>query len=298
MPTRKPYTPHASRSAHTSSTSLKRPVVHFDEGTACTHIELSSNPEVQHPVSSVNNSAYTSHGKKKATPADPIRDPEDLERLLEYCLTTGYNVKRLRNYTLIVVGISLGIRTCDLLRLKIKDVINPDGTVKSELAVFESKTKKMLRPVLNRKAKEALAKYINSMPKFSFNYYLFPKSNQTPTVPLDVRAVYGILNRANEQLKLPYHLGVHTFRKTFAYWTIQLHYDNLDVMNSLQFMLNHDSMRTTLFYSGITKENLAVMYNDMAKIFDKDSIPTTTKSDTKKINELFNSLSLDLEADE
>ena len=74
--------------------------------------------------------------------------------------------------------------------------------------------------------------------------------------------------KINTDLNLPYHLGAHSLRKTFAYWTIKLHPNDLTTMISLQEMLNHDSMNTTLHYAGQTKDKIKPMYEDLAKIFD------------------------------
>ena len=81
-----------------------------------------------------------------------------------------------------------------------------------------------------------------------------------------------IILKAQQKLNLPYHLGAHSLRKTFAYWTIKLHPNDLPTMISLQEMLNHSSMNTTLHYAGQTKDKLKVMYNDLEKVFTKENI--------------------------
>ena len=66
-------------------------------------------------------------------------------------------------------------------------------------------------------------------------------------------------------------MGEHTLRKTFAYWTIRLHPDNTEVMITLQEMLNHSSMRTTLRYAGITDNDYRNMYNDIGNFITNPS---------------------------
>lgn len=273
------------------------PAVPFNEGSACTVIDLApvfakNNIEVTaSPV--INNTGYTSRGKRKATPCDPIRDPEDLQKLITYFRTHGQAFPRKRNPAMIILGVSVGVRCADLLRLTIRDVLNPDYTVKSEINIFESKTRKTIRPILNNEAKQALANYINSRGNFRFTDCLFPARASAPNEPLDPRAFYMIMRRANDELNLPYHLGAHTLRKTFAYWTIQLHKDNHNVMNALQDMLNHDSMRTTLRYAGITKDDLSVMYNDMSQLFHPENIPLAIRQNSARTNDIYKALSLD-----
>ena len=51
-----------------------------------------------------------------------------------------------------------------------------------------------------------------------------------------------------------------------------MHPDDTNVLASLQEMLNHDSMKTTLHYSGQTKDTLKTLYNDIGKIFTGEAI--------------------------
>lgn len=56
-----------------------------------------------------NNSPYTSHGKPKATPGDPIRDMADIQKAKEFLLNNGKTRRiRLRNYMFFTLGISTG----------------------------------------------------------------------------------------------------------------------------------------------------------------------------------------------
>lgn len=228
-------------------------------------------------------SNYTSQGKLKARPCDPIRKEEDIQKVANYMLTTGEEGQRLRNYMLFVVGISVGLRACDLLRLKIKDVLHVNGYIVDELLVFESKTSKMNHPILNDTAKAAIAQYLNSLSSYSPEDYLFRPRGKNK-VKMEEPSVYGIMKKAQKDLDLPYNLGAHSLRKTFAYWTIKLHYDDQNVIFALQEMLNHDSVKTTLHYSGHTKDNLRTMYNDIGTVIDgtaKDTPASTNSMETK-----------------
>lgn len=225
-------------------------------------------------------SNYTSHGKRKASPADAIRTIEEIQAVKNYLLTSGKPNLRQRNYLLFVLGTSVGLRSCDLLRLKIKDVINSNGFVVDEISCFESKTHKMNHPILNNEAKKAIVDYINSLTYVDAENYLFRSEGRS--TQMTVGNLYAIMQKIKKDLNLPYHLGAHSLRKTFAYWTIRLHMDDPNVIYSLQEMLNHDSLKTTLHYSGQTREDLRTMYNDMA-----DVIAGTVKTDsiTNKIED-------------
>lgn len=225
-------------------------------------------------------STYTSQGRHKATPCDPIKTIEHINMACQYFLTTGSKALRLRNYTLFVVGVSIGLRGCDLLELRMKDVLNLDGTPKDRISVYESKTGKMNYPFLNHEAQGAITNYLQSIPSYSMNDYLFPNRSGGK---LDGDSLYQLMNKMGKNLNLPYHLGAHSLRKTFAYWNINLHRNDVNVLAALQEMLNHESMRTTLHYSGQTTDHHEKLYNDIGSIFHEDTVvlPNTDTLEAK-----------------
>lgn len=221
-------------------------------------------------------SNYTSQGKRKSSACEAISDPRDIERIKEFYLTTGHKSKRKRNYMIFTLGTSIGLRGCDLLRLQIRDIINPDGTIKNRITTFESKTSKMNYPFINNTAKEAIYSYLSEIPAIDFDDYLIKdKPEEKAYKPMCEDTLRKIILKAQQKLNLPYHLGAHSLRKTFSYWTIKLHPNDLNIMNILQEMLNHSSVRTTLRYAGIADEDYNRMYNDIGN-FIADPIKATT----------------------
>lgn len=257
----------------------------LNEQTNCFHIDLPV------PVKTIaNKSNYTSQGKRKASPCDPIREQSDIILIKDYLLNNGRTPQiKLRNYALFTLGISIGIRGIDLINLRISDVLNADGTIMDEIRVFESKTRKSIYPFINNTAKKALASYLDSLNSFSYNDCLFAKTNSGQE-PMTANNLYKLMVKIKQDLNLPYHLGAHSLRKTFAYWTIKLHPNDLTTMISLQEMLNHDSMNTTLHYAGQTKDKIKPMYMDLERVFDKETIVETSEALDKnnKINQLYN----------
>lgn len=259
----------------------------LNEDTGCTHISMS-----RYSPSPVNNSNYTSQGKRKASPSDPIRSQEDITKIKEYLLNNGRTLQiRLRNYALFTLGISIGVRGKDLVRLKIGDVLNPDGSVMDEIKVFESKTRKTIYPFINDTAKDAIISYLDSLPSYSYSDALFSKFGKS-VEPMEVDNLYMLMLKIKKDLDLPYHMGAHTLRKTFAYWTIKLHPNDLSTMISLQEMLNHSSMQTTLHYAGQTKDKIKNMYYDLNQVLTDNTIITEPKSENKidKLFDLFSSI--------
>lgn len=223
-------------------------------------------------------SNYTSQNKRKATEGDPIRSIEDIQLIKEYFHSTN-----LRNYLLFVLGISIGIRGKDLLRLQVRDVVNCNGYILDEIATFESKTHKMNHPIINDEAKAAIAEYLATFETVSPTDYLF-RVSPTNNTPIKPDSLYKILVRTKQKLAdkltVNFNFNVRTLRKTFAYWVIKQHYNDPHVMASLQEMLNHDSMLTTLHYSGHTREHLTTMYNDMGDVISGKAVVDTPAADS------------------
>ena len=235
-------------------------VVPFPKLTDCKVVDISD----RKAVPSIPKSNFTSQGKRKCAPCDPIRSLEHIELVKNYFLTQGKKSLRLRNYMIFVLGVSVGLRGCDLLRLKIKDVLHVNGYIVDELRVYESKTHKMNYPMINDVAKEAIVNYLNSLDEYSVDDYLIRSQGKAD---MDENTLYNLLKKAQIDLNLPYNIGAHSLRKTFSYWTIAMHPNDTNVLASLQEMLNHSEMKTTLHYSGHTKEHLHTLYNDIGKVF-------------------------------
>lgn len=243
-------------------------------------------------------SAYTSQGKRKASRLDPIRTLEDINRVKEYFLTNGRTERiRLRNHALFVLGISIGLRPDDLLHLHFYDVLTSSGTIVKELPVGESKTNKMNRPIVNEEARNALSAYIDSFKSFNYSDYIFyPQGN--PKKPMEVNTLYELMVKVSKELNLDGHIGAYTLRKTFAYWTIKLHPNDMNVMISLQEMLNHDSTQTTLHYSGICSDELSTMYNDIGNVFNPNYSAPVANKPSNEIKCLVSSLLEQIYAEE
>ena len=247
----------------------------------CTHITLTRSKNTP-----TNNTNYTSQGKRKASPCDPIREHKDILKIQEYFLNAGENpILKLRNNALFTLGISIGVRGGDLLKIKISDVLNPNGTIMNEMRIFESKTRKTIYPFINKAAQDAISSYLNALPSYSFDDMLFSKtSNRKEHITLNT--LYVLMRNAQKALNLPYHLGTHSLRKTFAYWTIKLHPNNLETM------INHSSMHTTLHYAGQTKDVIKPMYDDLSTIFSSETKfdKITQEAKTEKIYALISEL--------
>lgn len=211
------------------------------------------------------------NNKNKAKPSEPIRDLFLIPLCEEFLFrSTKSMYTNARNVLAFVLGINVGLRISDLLSLKFKDVLNSDYTIVDELCVFESKTKKVNRPILNNKTKETIKDFISLIGKSNINMenYVFSANQKEFNTPLESTVFYKEIKKMQKHFNISDSWGTHTLRKTFAYWTIKLGDNDKDTMSCLQEMLNHSSAKTTLHYSGITKERYQKMYGDIENLFD------------------------------
>lgn len=207
-------------------------------------------------------SKFTSLGKLKATAADSVKTLEEIEKIKKYFL----DKKEYRNYCLFIVGITTGYRISDILKLKIKDFFDENYSWKKEIDIIEQKTKKRRKMPITDNIKKAINLYLDHIITFNHETYIF-KSQKGKNSPLDKSSVRKIFNDMAIKLKLPYHCSTHFLRKTFAYWFLQVHKDNMSALATLQDILNHSSEKMTLKYCGIEKQRREKMINTLSELW-------------------------------
>lgn len=179
----------------------------------------------------------------------PIRDKNKLEEMKEELRKSGT-----RNYLLFLLGINTGLRVSDIVKLQVKDVKEPSGTMKEYVTIIEKKTKKLKRfPICNILLSE-LTKYTNNMGQ---EQYLFPSQKGAKNIT-EVQA-YRILNKAGKNIGLT-EIGTHTMRKTFGYHHYQQNHD----VAILQEIFNHSAPSITLRYIGINQDNIDMAYRNFS----------------------------------
>lgn len=189
------------------------------------------------------NSNFTSQGKPKAQAANSIKTLEEIEKIKKYF----EGRKEYRNYCLFIIGITTGYRIGDLLSLKFCDFFNEDYSFKKEIDIVEQKTNKRRKMSIIESVKKAVNLYINQIKYFELYEYVF-KSQKGENKPIGISPARAIFNKIAKDLNLPYHYSTHFLRKTFAYWFLQIHKNDMMALATLQDILNHSSERMTLKY--------------------------------------------------
>lgn len=237
--------------------------------TALAFEDYTAGTVLQFPTISKNNppSTLKSNGVKKATPADPIRDPADIKRVQQYFLDR----REIRNYTLFTLGISFTLRIGDLLRTTFGDVYNDDGTVKKSFMLYEDKTNKRNSIAISSKCREILDVYLDwahlqlgRWPEADEPLFFSQTSIKSSSLKaISIAMVDKVLARVQRDLKLVEHLSSHSMRKTMIYQTIKSSDYDQATLYLLQRMLNHSDQRITFRYCGIEDEAIAQLREDM-----------------------------------
>ena len=188
-------------------------------------------------VSSTKYTIKRSRGGEILNFVQPIRDPDKIQEIKD--ILKKHNE---RNYILFVLGINIGLRVSDLVRIKVGDVKN-----KEHLIITEKKTGKSKRILITPQLKKDLKDYIKYKPD---DEYII-KSRQGLNKPLSRFMVYRILKDTAKKCCLD-EIGTHTLRKTFGYHFYREH-KNVALLMEL---FNHSSERITLRYIGINQDVL------------------------------------------
>ena len=166
---------------------------------------------------------------------EPIRNREKIEVVKRILKEHGT-----RDFLLFLMGINIGLRISDILKLKVGDVINKDY-----IEITEQKTGKYKRFPITQSFKEVLDDYIIGK---SPEEWLFP--SQRGDKPITRIQAYRIINNACSEAGINTRIGTHTMRKTFGYHF----YNKTKDVALLQCIFNHSAPSVTLAYIGINQD--------------------------------------------
>lgn len=180
----------------------------------------------------------------------PIREQEKIEEMKRELKKSGT-----RDYLLFYMGINTGLRISDIIKLKVKDILNQDRTMKTHIDIIEEKTEKKKKFKINNGLVEELRQFTLNM---DFEEYIF-QSRKGNNKPITRIQAYRILNNAGEKIGLE-EIGTHTLRKTFGYHF----YNQTKDIALLQELFNHASPSITLRYIGINQDKIDQAYDNFS----------------------------------
>ena len=154
----------------------------------------------------------------------PIRDKEKIQEILRFLREWNY-----KYYLMFLMGIRSGLRISDILKLKVKDVREANGSIRTHLVTKEKKTSKRKRIKLHSEIKKALAEYIVNKDDEAYLIKSNKKDKFKDNKPLSRQRAWEVMKVASE----------------FA---------GLNEIALLMYLFNHSKSEITLRYIGITDD--------------------------------------------
>lgn len=181
---------------------------------------------------------------QKEKNVQPLRTLEEIERmkdsLLRYC---SY-----RDYFLFVFGIGVGLRSTDLLPLRVFQVQN-----KTRFRIKEKKTDKFRTVYIPESLRAEIDKYTASMKPEDL---LFP--SRTGDSHISPTQAYRAFQKAAEMAGIE-NIGLRTLRKTFGHF----HYKRHKNLPLLMEIFSHSDVSLTKRYIGITQDEIEESMEDL-----------------------------------
>lgn len=192
---------------------------------------------------------------------EPIRDIKTIKSIRSILKSQST-----RNELLFILGINVGLRISDILKLKISDLVKVNGkTAKEYVIITEKKTGKTKKFYIGDIVKKLIENYVRELPNVDMGSYVF-QSRKGVNMPITRQQAYRILNDAAEMIGIVEkddkgvivsgEVGTHTLRKTFGYHA----YQSGTSLELLMDIFNHSSKSQTLRYIGITEEQKKEVY--------------------------------------
>jgi integrase len=235
----------------------------------------------------------------KPTAGDPIRSKADLKAIYKYFedgRSSQIETLNARNYAIFILGISTGLRISDLLKIKVRDIIDlrklnavlkskPKSKITKEDDIFvdriyicEQKTGKINKPVMSKRCKVLIFDYLKLVKKevkLSFTDYLWVAGGNRTSVkvvskPIAMQNYYDVLKKISNEIEFetPTHLSTHSMRKTFGYWLFKNASSQAETLAILQELFNHSNQRVTLRYIGITEDTKLKTLAEFSNLLD------------------------------
>lgn len=192
---------------------------------------------------------------------EPIRDNKTIKNMRAVLKSQST-----RNELLFILGINVGLRISDILKLKVRDLTKSNTKApKDYVIITEIKTRKTKKFYIGDIVKKVIENYMKENNNPGFDTYIF-LSKKGINRPITRQQAYRIINNAAELLGIVERndkgnlihgeIGTHTLRKTFGYHSFQ----NGTSLELLMDLFNHSSKTQTLRYIGITEDQKKEVY--------------------------------------
>ena len=175
----------------------------------------------------------------------PLKTNRQVKEVVD--LLRNHTKDGLRNELLFTIGINNGIRTKDIVTLKVDQVLGHGSTT-----IIESKTGKSQTLNFNVRIQKLMQAYMEERKaKAITSEWLFP-NYKNHREHITTQAVYRMFKRVSQYNPHIQGLTAHTMRRTYGYFYYKKTHDIVTLMK----MFNHSSQAITLRYIGISSEEI------------------------------------------
>ncbi len=150
-----------------------------------------------------------------------------------------------RELALFNLAIDSKLRGCDLLQLRVSDVMQ-GGRIRSRTQITQQKTQRPVQFEITEQTRASLEDWISEVHLRSFDYLFPTRVRSSPH--LSTRQYSRIVDKWVTQVGLdPTLYGTHTMRRTKA----SLIYRRTKNLRAIQLLLGHSKLESTVRYLGI-----------------------------------------------
>ena len=234
-----------------------------------------------------NNETTVSNGKVgKSTLMDCLHSEAEIQavydvfhnNLLE-ARTVAKKRTAMRNITMFVCAINLGLRGGDLCSLKWNNIFDKNWEFLYQPDFVPQKTKRYKKHVKltwNYDVEDVLIDWLNWLSEHGEPQKLDDFIFTSPKVSFDketgkclgnaiqVRSFWRIMEKTRKEAGIKQKIGTHGCRKTMVNRHIKLSDDKTEGLIEMQGYLNHSSARITLGYACVTQEKIQQTKDRMA----------------------------------
>jgi len=152
---------------------------------------------------------------------------------------------RIRELAMFNLAIDSKLRSCDLVKLRVKDVTH-GGTVSKRAMIMQQKTQQPVQFEITKQTRDAISNWV-AHARLSNNDYLF-KSHYLNSPHISTRQYARIVHSWIAEIGLDTAAyGTHSLRRTKA----SLIYRRTKNLRAVQLLLGHTKLESTVRYLGI-----------------------------------------------
>jgi len=161
--------------------------------------------------------------------------------------------KNLRELALFNLAIDSKLRGCDLVKLRVRDILNGDQ-IATRTIIMQQKTKHVVQFELTEQTRLSISRWLNHSKSLPHDY-LFPSRIATSS-HLSTRQYSRLVACWVKSIGLdPLTYGTHSLRRTKA----SLIYKRTKNLRAVQLLLGHTKLESTVRYLGIEVEDALEM---------------------------------------